>query len=37
MSEELLHQLIHMVGENNRLLKEMKEELREFMSEKSTG
>ena len=33
MSEELLHQLIHMVGENNRLVKEMKEELREFKTE----
>ncbi|WP_289134925.1 hypothetical protein [uncultured Brevibacillus sp.] len=33
MSEELLHQLIHMVGESNRLLREMKEELREFKEE----
>ncbi|MED1858469.1 hypothetical protein [Brevibacillus reuszeri] len=33
MSEDLLHQLIHMVGENNRLVKEMKEELKEFKTE----
>lgn len=33
MSEELLQQLIHMVAENNRLVKETQQELREFKKE----
>ncbi|MED1800871.1 hypothetical protein [Brevibacillus porteri] len=33
MSEQLLQQLIHMVAENNRLVKETQEELREFKKE----
>ncbi|ELK39914.1 hypothetical protein [Brevibacillus agri] len=33
MSEELLQQLIHMVGENNRIVKEVQQELREFKAE----
>ncbi|TKI56580.1 hypothetical protein E8L90_14510 [Brevibacillus antibioticus] len=33
MSEQLLQQLIHMVAENNRLVKETQEELREFKTE----
>jgi predicted RNase H-like nuclease (RuvC/YqgF family) len=33
MSEELLQQLIHMVAENNKIVKELKEELREFKEE----
>ncbi|MFF0827501.1 hypothetical protein ACFYU8_11525 [Brevibacillus sp. NPDC003359] len=33
MSEELLQQLIHMVAENNRLIKETQQELREFKKE----
>lgn len=33
MSEELLQQLIHMVAENNRLVKETQQDLREFKKE----
>ncbi|WP_429845036.1 hypothetical protein [Brevibacillus sp. FIR094] len=33
MSEQPLQQLIHMVAENNRLVKETQEELREFKKE----
>ncbi|MGN7471292.1 hypothetical protein [Brevibacillus sp. SAFN-007a] len=33
MSEELLQQLIHMVAENNRIVKEVQQELREFKAE----
>ncbi|WP_409177970.1 hypothetical protein [Brevibacillus fortis] len=33
MSEELLQQLIHMVAENNRVVKETQQELREFKKE----
>ncbi|GED60853.1 hypothetical protein BFO01nite_49850 [Brevibacillus formosus] len=33
MSEELLQQLIHMVAENNRLVKETQGEIREFKKE----
>ncbi|NRR22027.1 hypothetical protein [Brevibacillus sp. MS2.2] len=33
MSEQLLQQLIHMVAENNRLVKDTQEELREFKKE----
>ncbi|BAH42649.1 MULTISPECIES: hypothetical protein [Brevibacillus] len=33
MSEELLQQLIHMVAENNRLVKETQQEQREFKKE----
>ncbi|MFC8687018.1 hypothetical protein [Brevibacillus porteri] len=33
MNEQLLQQLIHMVAENNRLVKETQEELREFKKE----
>lgn len=33
MSEELLQRLIHMVAENNRLVKETQQDLREFKKE----
>ena len=33
MSEELLQQLVHMVAENNRLIKDVQQELREFKAE----
>lgn len=33
MNEEILQQLIHMVAENNRITKEIKQELREFKEE----
>ncbi|MCE0452237.1 hypothetical protein [Brevibacillus sp. AF8] len=33
MSEELLQQLIHMVAENNRLVKEVQQDVRDFKKE----